>query len=212
MPAETNFKDRILALSPSNDEVTDQLPRYVIDGCYDVINRIKGKDPQYLFKFTQKSAEISGATTALASTGIRELIIVESSEIVCKEVSPAIKDKITSSSSIHYASAKDPVYYILDGSLTIAPTPTSAYYHYIPEYDSDTVNAGATVIGIVGTVGTQAFPTEYYEHLVVYAAIKNTEAMINQYLEDDEDIELVNAAQANLASLKQRYESMFGGT
>ena len=38
----------------------------------------------------------------------------------------------------------------------------------------------------------------------------NLEERINNYLEDDEDIELVNGAQAQLASLKQRYETMFG--
>ena len=42
-------------------------------------------------------------------------------------------------------------------------------------------------------------------------AKKLLEVRINNYLVDDEDVELINGAQAQLASMKQRYELLYGG-
>ena len=228
--ATANFKELIIALSGDIADDGDA-QKWVLDGCYDVINRLKTKDPQSLFRMCVVTDDFG--TSSATNNGIelqtemREIIRVErdkgaGSPKTCRPVSPGLRDEILNNWSIHYASDEDPAFYILSDKLYILPaavdTSGLARFYFIPQFVVTSFD-GTTTLGInVGDTDALAanndadfFPREYYDHVILYAAIQNLERRLNDYLEDDEDVELINGAQAQLATMKQKYEAMYGG-
>jgi hypothetical protein len=212
MAAETNFKTLIQSLSGTLVDPAGDLnaEKWCIDGCYDVISKLKARGSGELSRFLKVvSSNITATDTHTAGvslSSIREVALVTRDGIICKESSRLFFDKLTDVASTFYASEKDPAFIREASKLYIFPACSGSkigLYYSVPEYTLSSFDSGATTI-------TEEFPKDFYEHVVVYASILNLEERVNNYLEDDEDIELVNGAQAQLASLKQRYETMFG--
>ena len=210
MAAETNFKNLIQSLSGTLVDSAAEInaEKWCIDGCYDVISKLIARGSSELARFLKACSAITATDTHTAGVACstREVALVTRDGIMCKESSRLFFDKLTDVASSFYASDKDPAYIRESGKLYIFPACSGSkqgLYYHIPDYTLSSFDNGATTI-------SENFPKDFYEHVVVYASILNLEERVNNYLEDDEDIELVNGSQAQLASLKQRYETMFG--
>ena len=177
MAVVTNFKDRITDLVGSLGTADDNaIKQWLIDGCYDTIGRLKGVTNPMIF--ASKSGAITTSVVVELDT-IREFLSVERNNIECNGVAADKRHLYTSGDSIYEATADDPVYYINNGQVTVVPTPTAsqaAYYTYIPEYsitDFDT-----------STSSVDGFPNEFYEHILIYAAIMVASRRMQDLMDD----------------------------
>ena len=72
---------------------------------------------------------------------------------------------------------------------------------YIPEYSLTAWNSSSSSI--------DNFPKKYYEHIVLYAAIRLLERNYIELVNEEEDLELAQGIAAGIQMLKQRYTEMF---
>jgi hypothetical protein len=179
----TNFKDRITDLAGVQITADDNaIKQWVLDGCYDIINRLKGMANP--LEFASKSGAITTSVVVELDT-IREFIGVERNNIECNMVTSNKRHLYASGDSIYEVTADDPIYYINNGQVIVAPTPTSsqaAYYTYIPEYsitDFDT-----------STSSIDGFPKKYYEHLILYASFIALGKQLLNLIQDTADSSL----------------------
>ena len=183
----------------------DKAQRYLVDGCYDVIEKIratKGEDDVQNF----------GVMTSNDTTGnapnideVREIIHVQRNGVPAIRVTPNLAHKYTDTDSIHYASATDPVFFIQEEYLYLKPISSvsgALRYIYIPNYAVTNYTTEASSI--------DKFPAEYYEHVCMYASLKVLEDLMQNYIEDDEDSELAQLTGARIDRLKVQYNEMFG--
>jgi hypothetical protein len=183
----------------------DKAQRYLIDGCYDVIEKIRArKGVDDVQKFGIWSDPLNSGTS-LDIDEVREIVFIQRNGIPATRVSPSLIHKFTDTDSIHYASVNDPVFYLQEQYLTIKPAPAAdalAYYIYIPNYAVTNYTSGTSSI--------DKFPAEYYEHVCMYASLKVLEDLMQNYIEDDEDSELAQLTGARIDRLKVQYNEMFG--
>ena len=180
----TNFKDRIHDLAGIDHADADATEQWFVDGCYDVIRKIKQISPGMIHQFVAQSGDIVNGT-AVNLDEIKEIISVDRGGYSCKERNFLYKRELEDVNSIYYAHSTDPSYIIHNGNLSIFPTPAAspnhAQYYYIPDYDVTNFVSGTSSLG--------DFPSDYYEHACMYAAIK----VLNRRLLDisktlDEDL------------------------
>ena len=194
-----NFDVQILDLV--NATFSDQVAMdgWAADGAKEIINMMS-------FEMKQKCSAVSilnatnGTTLDLDGRGpILQVTRKEASDkkqVPCREIHPMHSDLANDSSSLHYASVTDPIYYQTSNSsgastIFVLPTPTNAQPSnvYYVAYPSITGSDESTVAN---------FPDEA-EHLVVlYAAIKVAERL----LAIEEDVELYGPV---INTLKQSY-------
>ena len=202
-----DFKDKITYYTSTTDGYTDaEAQQYIVDGCYDVYRKFKlieGLDT------TQKFGVFSSASTdgnAIDIGEVHEIIYVQRNGIPASKVTPNLVHKYTDVDSIHYASVNDPIFYIHEEFLYIKPATAASqgagYYIYLPAY---------AVTSYDDTSSIDKFPAEYYDHVLIYAAIKILEAKMHNYIEDDEDSELAQLIGQRIDRLKVQYNEMFGG-
>ena len=212
MPQVSNFKDRIADYAGSLAETDDDaLKQYVIDCCQEMSKLLAGKKPDDLFKFTLKSGNISDATP-LDIMNIKNVVGVVRDNIQASEGNALTSISYKDDGSIYFASKRDPKFWIENGALNIAPEPSGteqAYYLYIPEFSVENFSSGTTkIVDSVG--GAEAFPQKYYEALILCIAMKVLNRRLNDYLETDEDIELVNGIQTQIGRIDGEYQKLLG--
>lgn len=165
MALVTNFEDRIndLAGVPITAD-TNALEQFVIDGCYDVINKLKRTGEFEVHNFVEASLALN-SSTGLDTDEIRNIEYVERNGYPCRKVPETQRQFLDNANSLYKATADDPVYYIFNGTVHVRPTPTSgetAYIYYIRPFT--VTSFGSSTSSING------FPDEYYEHIILYAA------------------------------------------
>ena len=211
MQFKTKIRDYIGSTSASAGYTTDTISddrasRFVVDGCYDVYNKIKaikGSDATQKFGIWSDPAITNG--NAIDIDEVHEIVFVQRNGIPATEVSPNLLDRYTSADSIHYASANDPIFYFQEQYMTIKPAPAGgaeAYYIYLPEYSLTNYASGTSSI--------DKFPAEYYDNVLIYASIKCLEDLMHNYIEDEEDSELAQLIGQRIDRLKVQYNEMFG--
>ncbi len=171
-----SFKDRIIDLAGSLGSADDDaIQQWIIDGCYDVILKVKASVPSDEFSL-QSSAYTGPMSVSL--TGIRDIILVQRDNYRC---APITADKINyvdpnhilGANSIYKATSRSPVFYIKDNTLNVKPNPTASeqgYYSYIPEYSISNWDSVSSSI--------PNFPNRYYEHVILYASIKTLDRQL----------------------------------
>ena len=202
------FKTRIGYYTGTTDGYTDdEAKQYIIDGCYDVYNKmkaIKGADVSQKFGIWSDPSITNG--NAIDIDEVNEIIYVQRNGIPATEVSPNLVHKYTDTDSIHYASANDPVFYFQEQYMTVKPAPDGSnplYYIYLPQYAVTSYTSATSSI--------DKFPAEYYDHVLIYSSMKILEAIMHNYIEDDEDSELAQLMAGRVDRLKDQYNEMFGG-
>ena len=185
----------------------DEAKQYIIDGCYDVYRKykaIKGFDEQQKFGVFS-SADTSGGVLNIDE--VYEIFYVQRNGIPASQVSVNQVHKYTDTDSIHYASVNDPIFYIQEDNLYVKPVSSESagavYYIYLPQYAVTSYDSATSSI--------DKFPAEYYDHVLIYSSIKILEALMHNYIEDDEDSELAQLMAGRVDRLKAQYNEMFGG-
>ena len=112
-----------------------------------------------------------------------------------------LKSKVLDSKSIHYATKISPVFIIgNDGDITIYPTTTdngTIYYYPYPAIDIAQTYIGSAV---------KKFPETAHYAVILNSAIKCMQSIINDLIHTEEDVDLVQAVQVELASLQNLYQ------
>ena len=202
------FKTKIGYYTGTTDGYTDdEAQQFIVEGCYDVYRKfkaIKGFDEQQRFGVFS-AGDTSG--NALNIDEINEIFYVQRNGIPATQVSVNQVHKYTDTGSIHYASINDPIFYIQEDNLYVKPVSSpsagAVYYLYLPQYAVTSYTSASSSI--------DKFPAEYYDYVLVYAAIKLLEQLYHNYIEDDEDSELAQLMAGRMDRLKLQYNEMFGG-
>ena len=157
----------ITQLSVSATPTTAELTQFLTDGAKEVINIL----PPHLLALCAKEVTFtpqavgSEGSASLLNTG--KVLNVFRGNFEARQISPKKKHKANLSTSIHYATASDPVFYIQNNKINVLPASIACKYNEI------TYPAVA-----FGDSAISTFPDEA-EHLVVlYGAMKTLVAHI----------------------------------
>ena len=197
--------------TPTNDEVT----QFLRDGVIDVTSKHLSVRPQDAEDFVIESTE-SSSQGGLSTDGGEVLHVMRESGTnddwrECRKVSIGLKDRVTDTTSLHYASAYSPAYILSQyGAVLVFPAPSgsSGQYriYYVNKTPVDNVDGSALAHGD-STI--RYFPDDKVYLVVIYAAIKAIEAKLASYTIDEEDNELVSALQVSLQQLNGNYGAGF---
>ncbi len=192
-----NFKAQIQSLSGT---VTDsEINQWMNDGAREVINILPPHLKQYCYS---KQTFTSNAANSEAETMITgQLGSVYAGSVECRQIRPMDKHKASSSSSIEYASATDPIYYIEGNKINILPASSSGVYYVIAN-----PNITASDVSAIDN-----FPNEAEYLVVLYAAIKVLQNKMNEMSTvsaiDTTAIGLVKTAVDQAAVAAEKFES-----
>jgi hypothetical protein len=179
--AVVTFEDRIrdLAGTPITAFGEGELQQFIIDGCYDVINKLKRSGEYDAQQFVSASSAIVNATPTDVDN-FREVEYVERNGYPCREVPPTQRQFLENANSIYKATADDPVFYIFNNQITIVPDPTgseTAILYTLPaDYSITNFDSGTSSI--------DKFPKQYYEHIMLYAAYMALGKQLLQLIQD----------------------------
>ena len=182
--------------------------QFLLDGCYDVIEKIKLSDVSSIWEFCISTAFDNNNGQDFDEN--RDIVGVERNGYPARSIDFQLRHRISDSDSIHYATEKDPVFYIGPNTsgngrrLYMLPAATGGepgQVFYIPEYSLTAWNSSSSSI--------DNFPKKYYEHIVLYAAIRLLERNYIELVNEEEDLELAQGIAAGIQMLKQRYTEMF---
>ena len=129
----------------------------------------------------------------------------------CRKIPIGLKDRVTDTTSLHYASAYNPAYILSQyGAVLVFPAPSgsSGQYriYYVNKTPVDNVDGSALAHGD-STI--RYFPDDKVYLVVIYAGIKALEAKLSSYTIDEEDSELVVSLQSILQQLRADYNGGF---
>ena len=174
--------------------------QFLTDGAKELINMMPSELKQKCSKVT--NLYIGNTNTTMDLDGVGGILYVTRENansgyyIGCREVSPLLADSANDSSSLHYATATDPVYWTESNSsgnptLFVKPTPDANQPAKIVHisYPSITGSDDSVIAN---------FPDELEYLVVLYAAIK----IVERQLIEEEDIELYTPI---IGTLKQDY-------
>lgn len=200
--------------STTNPKDTE-LDQFLRDGVLDVTHRILALRPQDIPNFSRESAEQT-SNGSLDLNGAKILSVVREADVnndwrECRFIPPSMQSRVTDTDSLYFASVYNPVYTILEqGQISVFPAPDtggakSFKAYYVNNVPQD--KGGAALLHSHSDIGY--FMDDKVYLVVLYAAIASLEAKLGEYTIDEEDIELVQAIQVIITSLKQKYDTAF---
>ena len=161
-----NFDAQIQALTGTANN--SEMNEWMNNGTREVMNILPPHLKQYCYS---KQTFTSAAANSEAETMITgQLGSVYAGSVECRQIRPMDKHKASSSSSIEYASATDPVYYIEGNKINILPASSSGVYYVI-------ANPSITASDVSSI---DNFPNEAEYLVVLYAAIKVLQNKMNE--------------------------------
>ena len=204
-----------ITLSGSSTPTQNELSQFLKDGVLDVTNKWLKVSPKDKPLFTAKGATQS--SQGYSQSGAEIVAVMREAEAdgdadgsavwrKCRKMEEVFQSKVVDSNSIYYATKEDPVYLIHeDGKVHVYPVPDGTNDGYIVYFINNNPQNASGVALVYSHSDLKYFPKDKIPLVVIYAAIKVIEAKLSSYTVDDEDIELVQALQAVLASLKDDY-------
>ena len=185
-----SFSTEISYYAGSTGGHTAQVNKYVQNGIQWVISQIEKTNPDLLSLFAKIQTLNNSAPTLTLSTNSKILDVVRNSsddadgeDLKCSPINPAFRSNAVNVDSIYFAGPNSPVYYILNGVLTVLPTPTANQTAKISIVLPDTTADGTST-------DIDNFPSEMYHAVVLYAAgqlLHNKMAASNAKLPTDLD-------------------------
>lgn len=156
------FLEQVTALTGAPADNTE-LSQWLSDGVVDVIRRIRIVRPDMLARFAQGTYQ-SNATGVTMST-LAEVLDVSRNGYEAKFVESSMRHRANRSTSYYRASNQHPMWYELDNTLYVLPTPTAsakAYISYI-----------APISVLHSDSSITPFPDELEYLVVLYACMQN---------------------------------------
>ena len=129
----------------------------------------------------------------------------------CRKIPIGLKDRVTDSTSLHYASAYSPAYILSQyGAVLVFPAPSGSSGQYRIYYVNKTPvdNASGAALAY-GASTIRYFPDDKVYLVVLYAAIASLEAKLGEYTIVEEDSDLVSSIRINLTELTTKYNTAF---
>ena len=154
------FKERIEDLSGTIPATADG-EQFVKDGVHDVIHRMTVVAPDHADLFSSEVTVVDGGT----SVDSTHILGVHRDSSSCRLIGSASRHSAVDSASINYATATDPVYYILDQSIYVKPTGGTTVQASI-------VQEGAVTDWDAGSSAIASFPDDNYHQVIMYAAMQ----------------------------------------
>ena len=142
---------------------TTEIVQWLPDAVKAVVSRIEAANPGLLHMFAAETVLNATDGVSFDTTAKGRILDVQRDSKRCSPVSPQYRAKIGDNTSIYYAPITDPKYYILNGTLTVLPTPTNAAPAQV-----SSVAYGA-ISDANGTIAS--FPSEFYRHVVLWVAM-----------------------------------------
>ena len=149
----------------------EQVNNYLNDGIKDIVNKIVRLNPMEAYKFATSSYDEDNS--GITVTG--QILSVTRENGSAADIRPAtpiphgLKYLATDKSSLHYRSAYNPCFYILDKKVYVLPAPASS-----------TTQALISMINYVDAVADASsvtnFPDEYEDLVCIYGAAKTCQA------------------------------------
>jgi hypothetical protein len=195
---------------------TTELSTFLRDGVLDVTNNWLRNYPQDAENFQKKTTSDSQGVEVGRSKVIsvlREAGADGSSDgstawRICTYIPAAMQSRVVDKDSIHFSSQYNPSYILENGVVNVYPVPSSNNGIKIYHVNINPVNgSGATLVHSHDDI--LYFPVDKIYLVVIYAAIKTLETKMSFYATDEEDIELVQGIQSNIAILSDKYEKAF---
>ena len=166
MAAVVSFQDRIIDLTgPLITTDDNAIQQWILDGCYDVINRLRATDNLNAAEFVTASSNIITGD-GIDTDNIRDVSTVERNGLPCRKIPDNFRSFASNANSMYEATSDDPVYYFFNNQIFILPASTSneiGVIYHLPEY---------VITAFDGTSSIDKFPNQYYEHVMLYAAIQ----------------------------------------
>ena len=215
--AVTNFKSRlqdiISSYTGSSGGIMDTddaaVQQFIIDGCYDVIEKVKVQDIGSIWEFCSSTTFNNNDGQDFDES--LDIVGVERNGFPARAVDFQLRARLADSDSIHFATEKDPVFYVgpdTSGNarklymLPAATVTEPGQVYFIPDFTITSFDSSTSSI--------DNFPRKYYEHILIYAAMRILERHHIDLVNEEEDIELASAIQNSIVLLKSRYLEMFG--
>ena len=165
---------------------TDQaaLDQFITEGANEVINAM----PRSIMeRVAEETTVTDGATT---SEGHKILQVLRNDGTIdqpCRKVPAFKRGRIQDSSDMEFATTSDPAYYIQDGKINIFPNGNGLLVSMPTYSQSSPLDASA-----IATITN--FPNEYEYLVVLYAAIKALQQVLNSIVLADASISYSNAS------------------
>ena len=180
-----NFDAQVIQLVGTT-YTTDQpaLDQFITEGANEVINAM----PRSIM---ERVAEETTFTNTVSSEGHKVLAVLKHDGTIdqpCRKVPAFKRGRIQDSSDMEFASSSDPAYYIQDSLITLFPTGSGGKLVSMPTYSQSSPLDASAIATITN------FPNEYEYLVVLYAAIKALQQVLNSIVLADASIAYVNAS------------------
>ena len=158
-----SFSTQVQFYAGDTSGQTTEIVQWLPDAVKAVVSRIEAANPGLLHMFAAETVLNATDGVSFDTTAKGRILDVQRDSKRCSPVSPQYRAKIGDSTSIYYAPVTDPKYYILNGTLTVLPTPTNAAPAQVSSVTYGTISdANATIA---------SFPSEFYKHVVLWVAM-----------------------------------------
>ena len=154
---------------------TTAITSWLTDGAKEIIN-ILPLDKKILAAST---STLNNSSPTLTINGGDVLDVTRSDGTIdrpCRGVSPLLRGKMQDTADINYVTKSDPVYYILNNTLTVYPTPTASETASVSKVAYPAVAYGDSAISV--------FPDDYEYLVVLYASLKGLQRLMNDKSSD----------------------------
>ena len=165
---------------------TDQaaLDQFITEGANEVINAM----PRSIMERVAEETTVTDGTTT--SEGHKILNVLRNDGTIdqpCRKIPAFKRGRIQDSSDMEFATTSDPAYYIQDGKINIFPNGNGLLVSMPTYSQSSPLDASA-----ISTITN--FPNEYEYLVVLYAAIKALQQVLNSIVLADASISYSNAS------------------
>ena len=158
-----NFDVQILDLITPTTVDQAAMDGWAADGVRELINMMPPNLKEMCYgKNTFTTAAVGSESETIATQHIGSVF---AGTIKCRQINPKDKYRAADSSSLHLASATDPVFYIEGSKINILPASSSGIYFAIAD---PSIDASAESV-------ISSFPNEAEYLVIIYASIKELE-------------------------------------
>ena len=154
---------------------TTAITSWLTDGAKEIINIL----PANKKALAASTNTLNNSSPTLTINGGDVLDVTRSDGTIdrpCRIVSPLLRGKMQDTADINYVTKSDPVYYILNNTLTVYPTPTASETASVSKVAYPAVAYGDSAISV--------FPDDYEYLVVLYASLKGLQRLMNDKSSD----------------------------